>query len=84
MSAQKGDHTKNLYKMKRQRIMTQIREQEKNPGKQLSDLEIINLHEQSFRLMIVKMIQVVGSTLEAKIDKFQETWSKETEEMKIH
>ena len=25
--------------------------------KQLSDLEIINLHEEDFRLMIVKMIQ---------------------------
>ena len=29
--------------------------------------------------MIVKMIQVVGNTLEAKIDKFQETSSKEIE-----
>ena len=34
--------------------------------------------------MIVKMIQDFGNKLEAKIDKFQETWSKETEEMKIH
>ena len=30
-SLQKGDHIKNLYKMKRQRTITQIREQEKNP-----------------------------------------------------
>ena len=83
MSAQKGDHTKNLYKMKRQRIMTQIREQEKNPGKQLSDLEIINLHEKDFRLMIMKMIQDLGNKLEAKIDKLQETLSKEIQNLKL-
>ena len=48
----KGDHTKSLHKMKRQRIVTQIGEQEPPPQKQLSDLEIINLHEKDFRLMI--------------------------------
>ena len=52
----RGDHTKNLYKMKRQRFMTQIREQEETPEKQLSELAIINLHEKDLRLMIVKMI----------------------------
>ena len=36
---------KNPHKMKRQRIMTQIKEQEKKMEKQLSDLEITNLHE---------------------------------------
>ena len=60
--------------MKRQRIMTQKREQEKTPEKQLSDLEIINLHEEDFRLMIVKMIQDLGNELEAKIDKLH--WAK--------
>ena len=34
-----------------------MKEQEKNPKKQLSDLEISNLHEKDFRLMILKMIQ---------------------------
>ena len=63
--------------MKRQRTITQIREQEKNPEKQLSDLEIINLHEKGFRLMMVKMIQDIGNKLEAKIDKLYETLSKE-------
>ena len=55
--------------MKRQRIITQIREQEKNPEKQLSDLETINLHEKDFRLVIVKMIQDLGNKLQAKTDK---------------
>ena len=57
--------------------MTQIREQEKTPEKQLSDLEIISLHEKDFRLMIVKMIQDTENKLEAKIGKLQETLSKE-------
>ena len=51
--------------------MTQIRKQEKNPEKQLSDLEIINLQEKDFRLMIVKMIQDLGNKLEATNDKLQ-------------
>ena len=32
--------------------MTQIKEQGKKPEKQLSDLEIIHLHEKDFRLVI--------------------------------
>ena len=40
---------KNLYKMKRQRIMTQIKEQQQQQKikteKQLSDLEVTNIHE---------------------------------------
>ena len=51
--------------------MTQRREQEKKPEKQLSDLEISNLHEKDFIPMIVKMIQVLGNKLEAKTDKLQ-------------
>ena len=57
--------------------MTQIREQEKPLEKQLSDLEVISLHEKDFRLMIVKMIQDLGNKLEVKIDKLQETLTKE-------
>ena len=59
--------------MKRQRIMTQIREQEKTGRKQLSALEITNLHEKDFRLITVKMTQDLGNKLKAKIDKLQET-----------
>ena len=43
---QKGDHTKKPIQMKRQRTITQIKEQgKKNPEKQLSDLEIISLRK---------------------------------------
>ena len=61
---QKEYHDKNLYKMKKQSIMTQLKEQEKSKEKQLSDLDITN-----FRLIIVKMICDLGNRLEAKIDK---------------
>ena len=58
--------------------MTQIREQgKKKQEKQLSDLEIANLCEKNFRLMIVKMICDLGNKLEAKIDKLPKTLSKE-------
>ena len=59
--------------------MTQIREQEK----QLSDLEIINLHERYFRQMVVKMIDDLGNKLEAKTDKLKETLSKEIQDLRI-
>ena len=64
--------------------MILIREQEKKKTeKQLSDLEINNLHENDFRLMIVKMIQDLGNKVEAKIDKLQEILSKEIEDLWI-
>ena len=55
-------------KMKRQRTITQIREKEKTPEKQLSDLEIISLQKKDFRLLMLKMMQYIGNKLEAKID----------------
>ena len=58
--------------MKRQRIITQMREQEKIPEKQLSGLEIISLQEKDFRLMIVKVMQDIGNRLEAKTGHLQQ------------
>ena len=58
--------------MKRQRTITQIREKEENPEKQLSDLEIISLQEKDFRLMMLKMMQYIGDKLEATIDNLQQ------------
>ena len=49
-----------LHKMKRQRNTSQMRELDKTPEKQLSELEISSLHEKDFRIMIVKMIQDLG------------------------
>ena len=45
-------------------------------------MEIGNLPEKEFRIMIVKMIQDLGITMEAKIEKIQETFNKDLEELK--
>ena len=37
--------------------MSQMEGQDKIPGKQLNEMEIDNLPEKEFRIMIVKMIQ---------------------------
>ena len=42
--------------MKRQRAMYQMKEQDKPPEEQLNEMEIGNLPEKEFRIMIVKMI----------------------------
>ena len=53
--------------MKRQRALYQMKEQDKSPEKQLNEVEIGNLPEKEFRIMIVKMIQDLGIKTEAKI-----------------
>ena len=62
--------------------MYQMKEQEKNPEKQLNEVEISNLPEKEFRIMIVKMIQDLGKRMEAKIEKMQEMFNKDLEELK--
>ena len=69
-------------KMKTQRTMYQIREQDKTPEKQVNKVEIGNLPEKEFRIMIVKMIQDLGIRMEAKIKKMQEMFNKDLEELK--
>ena len=59
-----------------------MKEQEKTPEKQLNEVEIGNLPEKEFRIMIVKMIQDLGKRREAKIEKMQETFNKDLEELK--
>ena len=54
-----------------------MREKDKNPEKQLSDLESLSLQEKDFTLMLVKMIQHIGNKLEAKTNNLQEALSKE-------
>ena len=49
--------------------MYQVKEQDKTPEKQLNGVEIGNLPEKEFRIMIVKMIQDLGIRMEAKIEK---------------
>ena len=62
--------------MKRQRAIYQMKEKEKNPEKQLNEVEIGNLPEKEFRIRIVKMIQDLGIRMEAKIEKMQEMITK--------
>jgi len=54
--------------MKKQSTISQLREQEKKPERQLSDLEIISPQEKDFKLMMLKMMQDIGNKLEAKMD----------------
>ena len=68
--------------MKRQRAMYQMKEQDKTPEKQLNEVEISNFPEKEFRIMIVKMIQDFGKRKEAKIEKMQEMYNKDLEELK--
>ena len=69
--------------MKRQRTITQIREQDKTPEKRLSDPEIIRLQEKDFRLMIMKMMWDIENRLEDKTDNLQQTLSKEIQDLKL-
>ena len=46
-----------------------MKEQDKTPEKQLNEVEIGNLPEKEFRLMIVKMIQDLRKRMETKIEK---------------
>ena len=62
--------------MKRQRVMSQMKRQDKTPEKQLNEVEIGNLPEKEFRIMMVKMIQ------DLRTGKMQEMFTKDLEELK--
>ena len=55
-----------------------MKEQGKNPPEQTNEEGIGSLPEKEFRVMIVKMIQNLGNTME----KIQETFNKDLEEPK--
>ena len=58
--------------------MYQMKEQEKTPEKQPNEVQIGNLPEKEFRIMIVK-IQDLGKRMESKIEKMQEMFNKDLE-----
>ena len=62
--------------------MYQMKEQDKTPGKQLNEVEIGNLPEKEFRIMIVTVIQDLRKRMEAKIEKMQEMFNKDLKELK--
>ena len=70
-------HSQKDRNMKRQKAIYQMKEQEKNPEKQLNEVEIGHLPEKEFRIMIMKMIQDLGKRMEAKIEKMQEMFNKD-------
>ena len=62
--------------------MYQMKEQDKTPEKQLNEVEIGNLPEKEFLTMLVEMIQDLRKRMEAKIEKMQEMFNKNLEELK--
>ena len=64
--------------MRGQRNTQQMKEQGKNPPELTNEEEIGSLPEKEFRVMIVKMIQKLGNRME----KLQETFNKDLEELK--
>ena len=75
--------------MKRQSNTQQVKEHEKCPPNQTKEEEIGNLLEKEFQIMIMKMIQNLESkmelqinSLETKIEKMQEMFNKDLEEIK--
>ena len=64
--------------MRRQRNTQQMKEQGKNSPNQTTEKEIGSLREKELRVMIVKMIQNLGNRME----KIQETFNKDLEELK--
>ena len=64
--------------MKRQRNTTQMKEQTRNTEVQINEEEIGKLPEKEFRIRIVKRIK----NLENKMEKMQESFNKDLEELK--
>ena len=62
--------------------MSQMKEQGKTLQDQINEEEIGNLPVKEFRVMIVKMIQNLGNRTEARIEKIQEMFNKDLEELK--
>ena len=75
--------------MKRQRNAQQVKEQEKCPPNQTREEEMGNLPDKDFGIMIVNMIQNLEiktesqiNSLETRIEKMQERFIKDLEEIK--
>ena len=64
--------------MRRQKNTQQMKEQGKNLPDETNEEEIGSLPEKGFRVMIVKVIQNLGNRME----KIQETFNKDLEELK--
>ena len=52
--------------------MFQMKEQDKTPEEELSEMKIGNLPEKEFRLVIVKMIKELGRRMDAQSKKLED------------
>ena len=75
--------------MKRQRNTQKVKEQDKSPPNQTKEEEIGNLPDKEFQIIIVKMNQNLENkmelqinSLETRIEKMQEIFNKDLEEIK--
>ena len=75
--------------MKRQRNIQQVKEQDKCPANQTKEEEIGNLPDKEFQIMRVKMIHNLENKMESQInsleeiiEKMQERFNKDLEEIK--
>ena len=57
--------------MKKQKEMSEMKGQDKISEKQLNEVEIGNIPEKEFRIMIVKMIQYLRKRMEVKTEKIK-------------
>ena len=64
-------HGCNLISMKKQKVMSQMKGQDKTPEKQLSEVEIGNHPEKEIRIMIVKVIQDPGKEWKQRLRRCQ-------------
>ena len=62
--------------------MLQTKEQGKNPQDQINEEEIGELPEKEFRVLSVKMIQDLKNRVDSWIEKIQEIFNKDLEELK--
>lgn len=62
-----------LDKIKQQRSMFQSKEQDKTPGEEVLEVEISNLLEKEFKVIIVKMLKQLGK----RMDEHHENFNKE-------
>ena len=75
--------------MKRQRNTQQVKEHDKCPPNQTKEEEIGNITDKEFQIVIVKIIQNLENkmeleinSLETRIEKMQERFNKDLEEIK--
>ena len=75
-SSSNKPYYRKLITMKKQKVMSEMKGQDKISEKQLNEVEIGTLPEKEFRIMIVKMIQGLRKRMEANNEKMQEMFTK--------